>query len=590
MKPDGVFRFAWGMALAVAVAMETVSLRAEPPADYPFEREFHGETASPLNWWHSQVTESLLEDPRWVSFDLDTVLLDTLAASPRIQIVSHQTSIALEKIVQQDAAFDANLLFDSRIGRTNDPVGNSLITGGPPRLIEESLVARGGIQRTGRRGTTVDLSQELGLLDSNSNFFEPANQGNARLGISLTQPLLSRAGQPYNERLLTQARIDSSVSWQEMRGDVEQNIADVIIAYWTLYEFRCHYLQQTDLLRRGERVQAIIQARNDFDAGLAELAKVRQRVARRIDRQLVLQAEIRKQQARLAALVGSQTLLGTEGTVEMIPLESPEFPDIELDLHDALVQGIENRPEVRAATAELESAALGIRVTRAELKPQLTAVVDAYLAGLNGNNRAQRSFLDQFTTGGPGMAAGLTYDMPYRRRAAKSRHREAHHQYQQRSEELREIIQLTRADIESALIGVETTRAQRETKRNILTTAIEEERVLTRRWELMAGDGDSIGVVLENLLDAQQRRTDAEREWISAQSNYLVSLVHLQRAMGTLLIRKGVQPMRHPGSNDIDFVQTWSSESAPTTAPSITRRPSEQPTNTESSETEETTR
>ena len=126
-------------------------------------------TESPIDWWHGEVTQTVLDTPRWVTFDLETVLLDTLGNSPRISSVSRRTSVVMEKIIQQDAAFDSAVLFESNLGRTNDPVGNSLITGGPPRLIEESLTTRAGIQKTGRRGTTIDLSQELGLLNSNSN-------------------------------------------------------------------------------------------------------------------------------------------------------------------------------------------------------------------------------------------------------------------------------------------------------------------------------------------------------------------------------------------------------------------------------------
>ncbi len=538
------------------LAPEVLAPEVGPEALAPEALAPNAPGPEPLNWWRDRVTHSVLDSPQWVEFDLETVLLDTLDHSPRIQSVSRRTSISLEKIIQQDAAFDPTMLFDSRIGKTNDPVGNSLTTGGPPRLIEESLTTRAGVRRSGRRGTVVDMSQELGLLNSNSNFFDPGNQGNARLGLSLTQPLLARSGQVYNERLLTQARIDSKVSWQEMRGEVETRIADVAAAYWRLYELRCHLLQQTALLKRGERIQTIIEARRDFDAGRVELAQTRQRVARRIDRQLQVSAEIRKQQARLASLVGAEELNSGDGTLELIPKESPVFPDIKFNLRDAVLQGIENRPEVRAATAELEAAALSISVTRAELTPKLTAVVDTYLAGLNGNRRVFDSFFDQLTRGGPGLAAGVAYDMPYGRRAAKSRYREAHYRYQQRSDELRETIQLTRAEIETALISVETAMAQQKTKHHLLVTAIDEEEILTRRWEMMAGDGGVVGVVLENLLDAQQRRTEAEREWISAKSQYLTSLVELQRAMGTLLIRTGIAPVQDSGNTSIQFIHS----------------------------------
>ena len=527
---------------------------AEPPTDIEL-----GDTPSslqvtsqsqvefPLDWWNDSVTQPVLDTPRWVSFDLDTVLLDTLQHSPKIQSVSHRTSVAMERIVQQDAAFDPTILLETNLGRTNDPVGNTLTTGGPPRLIEESLNARAGIRRTTRQGTAIDLSQELGLLTSNSNFFDPRHQGNARLSLSLVKPLKAGSGRVFNERLLTQARIDGNISWQEMRGDVEQRVFEVVNSYWQLYQRRCQLMQQDRLIQRGNRIQDLLEGRRQFDASRIEIAKARQRTARRKDVRLQLSADLAIEQARLASLIGSEHLVDESSELEFIPLESPSFPVLDVQLRDAVLQGIENRPEIRAAAADLESAALSIQVTRNELLPSLNAVVDAYLAGLNGQNRVGASFVDQFTDGGPGISAGLQYEMPRGRRAALSRHREAHHLYQQRGEELRETIRVTRRQIETALIVFRRSVAQQETKRQLLVTAIDEEEILTRRWEMMAGDGGNVGTVLETLLDAQQRRTDAEREWVTAQTEYLISFVDLQRAMGTLLIYEGVTPMRMPG-------------------------------------------
>ena len=507
-----------------------------------------------LDWWHKEVVQSVTESDKWVSFDLETVLLDTLENSPRIESVSKRTSIAFEQIVQQNAMFDPNVLFESQVGRNNEPIGNELTTGGPPRLIEGTTFARAGIEKTGRRGTQFDLSQEIGTFNSNSKFVSPVDQGNARLAVSLTQPLLGRGGRVYNERLVTQACIDSRISWQEMRSEVEVRVSEVITAYWRLYELRCHLLQQTELLQRGEHIQQVVLARRDFDTGRVELAKTRQRIARRIDRLLQIEAGIARQQTRLASLIGSELLQGESGGIEFVPKESPQFPRLNIDFADALLKGIENRPEVRAAVQDLESAGLAVNVTRAELDPELSAIVAGFVGGLDGNYGVFDAWTNQFTRGGPGVSAGVKYEMPYGRRAARARYREAQLRYQQRNQQLREAMQLTTADIDTALINVNTALAQQSTKKQVLVTAIEEENILTRRWEMMGDEGGLLGVVLENLLDAQQRRTEAEREWSSAQVRYLTSIVALQRAMGTLLITEGIRPVKD-GRCGIHFVQ-----------------------------------
>ncbi|WP_197231167.1 TolC family protein [Novipirellula artificiosorum] len=501
-----------------------------------------------------------MPQPHFVSFDLNTVLLDTLAHSPRIQSVSYRTSMALEKVIQQDSAFDSTLLFETRGSRTNDPVGNTLTTGGPSRLIQDSVAASASVQRTTRAGTVMDLSQELGTLDSNSLFFDPTNQGNSRLSIGLSRPLFASGGQVYTERLLTQARIDSRVSWQDMRSEVEKRIAEVIVAYWSLYELRCHFLQQQQLIERGREVERVIEGRSDFDSSRIEMAKVRGRLARREDQVISAEAMVRRQQARLAALVGSPELVLAESRLEMIPTDPPLAAPFPWTLRDAVQRGLESRPEIRAAAHELESAALALQISRNQLLPQLNAVVDGYLAGLNGDYDFFQSFGDQFSNFQPGVSAGLEYELPRGRRYARSRYRESMFWYRQKSEELREAMQTTRSEIETALIRVETAIQRQQTRRQLVEAAIEEETILTQRWLMVGGDGSRVGLVLENLLDAQQRRADAEREWVSTQVQYLVALVELQQAMGTLLTHEEIQFSRCDHGNQISAFQVPVSE------------------------------
>ena len=117
-------------------------------------------------------------------------------------------------------------------------------------------------------------------------------------------------------------------------------------------------------------------------------------------------------------------------------------------------------------------------------------------------------------------------------------------------------MQQSQAEIEIALVAVNSAKESQATKKRLLETSLIEEQGLAGRWESMAGDGGSVGVVLETLLDAQTRRTDAERELVSAQTEYTVAVVQLQRAMGTLLVQSGISPVQESGSNEINFVQS----------------------------------
>ncbi|WP_182870861.1 TolC family protein [Rhodopirellula sp. JC639] len=540
--------------IAATPPVGSLPKRLPPAPNAPLNAALVTGESAPIQWWTDRVTQQVLDRDRWVRFDLETILLDTLAHSPRILSVGYEASTTFQRIIQQDAAFDSTILLGGNLGATNDPVGNTLTTGGADRLREKSLNFNGGVRKTTRTGTELELSQEIGFLDSNSSFFVPRDQGNARLSLSLTKPLLSRGGRYYNERLVTQARIESRVAWQDMRGAVEQRIADVIAAYWKLYEARAMLTQQRELLARSRHIERLLVSRKDFDAALIEITKAKQRVARRADQVIDLEAGLKKQQARLAALVGSEAMIGADSDLELIPMAAPVIDQTRWTLRDAVAQALENRPEVRAATHDVELSALELRVARAELEPQLNWVFNGYLAQLNGASKVARSFGEQFANA-PGVSTGLEFELPRGRRAFRAQHREALLRARQRSQRLREVIQQTQFDVETALIDLERFEQQLVSKRNVLSTAVTEENILTVQWRIIGGDDSRVGIKLENLLDAQQRRTDAEKDLVKVQAAYMIALVQLQRAMGTLLINEGIRPAQSTCSGEIDFLR-----------------------------------
>ncbi|MCM2374868.1 TolC family protein [Aporhodopirellula aestuarii] len=507
-------------------------------------------------WWQPKVHGYLLDSPNYLQFDIATLLSDTLQSSPRISAITNRTSIAYEKIIQQDAAFDPAILLETGIDRVNDPVGSKLTTGGPPRLIQDSWTANAGLRQSTRQGTIIDVSQEVGTLTSNSTFFEPAHQGNSRLNVSITQPLMATSGRVYNTRLVTAASIDSRIAWQQLRLDLESHLVETLTTFWRLHERRSHYVQQLALIERGQQIGEIVMARGDFDSGPLQRIKVTRRLAADNDRLIELRAEVRRLQVRLKTLVGSPMLTSLDDSIELIPTAQPNLPEEELNVRDCIVRGLEYRGDIQAATQQVAAAGLEVDVTRNELLPRLNAVIEAYLAGLSANNNIGQSWINQYSDGGPGVTAALTYNLPWGRRAAKSRNREARLRYQQRSDELRDALLTARREIESSVIRVNAGAELRRSKAATLAAAVREEEIATRRWTTLAGDGGPTALILEDLLETQKRRTEAEQSYVTAQVSYILELVALQQAMGTFLIREGIEPTRSCQSTDIDILQT----------------------------------
>ncbi len=130
-----------------------------------------------------------------IPLDVNSLLIDALRYSARIRAISDNAVIAETAITQTAADFDPTTFMESKFVRTSVPTGSSLDAGfNVARLREEDWFTRGGIRRKTTAGGNVELSQRIGLKDSNSNFFLPDNQGTSRLSLSYSHPFMRGAG------------------------------------------------------------------------------------------------------------------------------------------------------------------------------------------------------------------------------------------------------------------------------------------------------------------------------------------------------------------------------------------------------------
>ena len=371
-----------------------------------------------------------------------------------------------------------------------------------------------------------------------------------------------------------QARIEAGQAWEAMRLETINRLTNVTQTYLQLHEHRCHAASQRELIARGERIHRVIAGRTGLDVARLGLAKTRSRIGARQDRLITDLADVARTQTRLRMLIGRRESFAAGGGVdvltagatilpgdreEWIPVPPADTTHAMVDVAAAMATAMNYRAEIKTAMRQLESSALGIRVSKNQLMPRLDAVLNGYLAGLRGNNDAFGSFGDQFTQSGPGVSGLLQYELPYRNRAARARYREAMHRYRRSTFQLQQTLVDVRGQVEAAIISIETADQLRQSKRQTLAAATEEEYVLMRRYELMgpgggSGGGSGVAILLENLLEAQQRRTTAERALASAEIAYHVAAAQLQLAMGTVLINRGIAAVPTGVGSAVEFV------------------------------------
>lgn len=494
-------------------------------------------------WWRAGVLKRMGEGGTFRRVDLDELVISSLAFSPQIRAISDDVLIQETAIVVAEANFDWHAFMESKFIRNSDPVGNLLETGGPPRLREADWGYSAGMRRRTPLGGSWEFSQRIGAEDSNSRFFVPEQQGNARLSISFNQPLMNGAGRAYNSSLILLADIDTNVAMGRTSQLLQDHLLRLSESYWELYLQRSVLLQRRRHWHRARVILDQLERRREVDALESQILRARAAVAAREAELVRAAANIRNSQARIRVLTNSPAFL-QDPYAELVPLDHPSLNRFDVSLSDALVTALQYRPEIDAASQEIQAAAVRLQMSRNELKPVLDFVLETYVAGLRGDVDIGRAFADQFSVGEPGYTAGLVFEVPLGRRAALAKMRRRKIELRQITERFEEELQTVLSEVEVAVREVGATHGEMLGKFRAMKAAEAEVDYATRRWEVLPGEDRSASFLLEDLLDAQDRLALEEFGFAAAQRDYAISLTALNRATGTLLQQEQIEPVR----------------------------------------------
>jgi outer membrane protein TolC len=494
-------------------------------------------------WWDQKVLSPMRDSSASKPIALEDIILGALRYSPRVRAISDTPLIRETAIMEAQGQFDWRAFMESRFTDTSDPVGSTLTTGGPSRLEDEDWRYSAGLRRKTYCGGKFEIAQRIGLEQSNSQFFSPTDQANSKLSLNFTQPLLNGAGTAYNTSLILLAQIDTEMAQDEFSRQLQDHLLEVTRTYWELYLNRAVLLQKKAAYSAAAQILDELDSRRAVDSLQSQVVRARAAVAARQSDIIRWEMAVRNTESKLRVLVNDPQLLPNEKT-ELIPVESPNAEHIPLNLSDSLATALQHRPEIDQATQNVRAATVRLGVSKNELKPVLDFVAEAYASGLEGDFALGKAYGNQFSEGRPSYSVGLVFEVPICNREARARYLRRQLELEQLAHELQNVIETTKAEVEIAVRQVEAAYQEMHSKQRAVTATEEEVRYLEERWRLLPGEDQVVSFLLEDLLDAQDRLTDEQYDYVAAQVAYTLSIPELQRALGTLLEAEQVEVNR----------------------------------------------
>ena len=488
-------------------------------------------------WWAGSEKNVIGKSDSAQPLSIEDLYIRALHYSAQIKVFSDLPIIRETAIREAKGAFDTHAYLNSKYNDTNDPVGSTLTTGSANRFLQHEWDNEAGLRKKIITGAEITLSQSAGRTSNNSIYLTPDPQSNAKLKLSIMQPLLKGGGVTYNSSIIEIAKLDSQVALSEFIRQSESHLLEITRSYWALYAARIVYLQKLKLVETTTSVVDELRGRLLVDAQHSQLMRAESSLAARRSDLVRSEAAVRNAQDRLKALINDPELLASPN-LELIPTDPLALRGSNINAEQAAIVALENRPEINQAFLQLRACTIRERMGRNELLPELNLILEGYLSGLNNGN-VSNGIANEWQGGGqPSGAIGFSFSFPIENNEAKA-------QLERRRVELRQQINQLQTTLETVLMEVkisarEVTTAHREMQAKYKSVqAFEEDlkNIESRRQLLASSSNNEMAMndYLDKVLDAQDRKARSEEEFIDSAAEYQIAIVNLERSKGKLL-------------------------------------------------------
>jgi outer membrane protein TolC len=277
-----------------------------------------------------------------------------------------------------------------------------------------------------------------------------------------------------------------------------------------------------------------LEQRRHIDAGRTQLITAQAALAERKSELIRASAAVRNAETRIRGLLNAPAL-GTTDQVELLPVDAPMTEFIPFQLYESVHTAVQHRPEILQAIKQIKAGCVRLNMAEHEMLPTLNMVTQMYVAGLKGSSDVGAAWVQQFSDGAPSYSLGLEYELPVGRRASSARLQRRRIELRQLNGQYRNALETVKNEVEVAVREVNTAYDEMRAKALAMEAARQEANSLQARWLKLANVNTSAVLTLEALLRAQERSTQTEFDFLSAQLTYNLALIHMKRAMGVLV-------------------------------------------------------
>jgi outer membrane protein len=562
--------FVVGLVLATAAHAEDATVppkRAPHPRDINLLDEFPNYAEVLSDQWHAgvptDVTAAAASDDAYGRL-LDTEPVEALSLSDCIALtLQNNTDLQIQKLGPASAAtqvqrawsvFDPRFYSEMSRNRLVTPSVTFLTAGTNTSLFTDNLVGNIGLRKQLVSGGQLSLDWRNTRLRTNPSIAYPlVPQYTTTLGFSLVQPLLRDFGWDYSRLQVRIAQTTEEAAYRQYEAAIANIVAEVERRYWVL----AATLENVRVQEQGLELARELLRQNEGKYNVGSLPQTavleaKAEVARRESDVIRATNAAMVSRDALRAIINYREA-GAEALLNVTPSDKPVVIHTPVDLASSLDTGLHHRPELQAARLDVHGNGLQRKVAENQLLPRLSLIGQLGVNGLSGTN-SNVVFgtppapvpVNPILGNSYGDALGLLYDgrfynyaagaqleIPIDNAQAKADYAKANINFEQSRLSLRKVEETVTLEIKTAVSNLQSDLKNVEATRIARELAQQNVRNQQARYD--------VGLATtKDLIDYQDRLTQAQFSELQALTKYATDLAEWRRAEGTLLPARNI--------------------------------------------------
>lgn len=444
----------------------------------------------------------------------------------QIQAIEPRIKKADERIAE--AGFEPEFSADFSIVDNTEIAANSLQ--GADKFNSQDTNLNAGVSGKLPAGTeySLDLLNQRYKSDSKYQIFNPYYLTEPQ--ITITQPLLRGFGMLVNKADILIARNNTLVSRHTFKNTVMDTISKAKSAYFNyVYYLGKFSIADLSLKRANDLLET---NRQRYKKGLlssVELLETEAAAAEREKALLTAEADYKKAEDDLKLvtnLVNDPEVWNAK--IELI--DKPEFVQQDVDLLKSLQEAFAYRADYESAKIDLKSRDIKIKVAKNELFPTVDLIGSF---GLNGLGDSYQNALKKINTEYPEWSAGVKLTIPW---GGQERAK-----FDQRGlEKAQALLSFKRLEQNIILEVRDKVRLSKMQYRQVNVAKLSKDKE-TQNYQAQQERYAAGQVSTHDILDYQDKLSQAELDYIKALVDYNIALINLDKSTGLTLVKNDIK-------------------------------------------------